>query len=81
MTRLFSLLFYFLPLLLGTALAQSGKDVKSVIGTMFAAVTFHELFKSAAVKAVKQLDKDQWSKLLSQMGDKDKELLDIETLK
>jgi len=31
----------------GTALAQSGKTVFEVLGTVFTAVTFHELFKNA----------------------------------
>jgi len=68
----------------GTALAQSGKTVSSVLGTMFAAVTFHELFKMAALKAVNQLSEDAWISLLNGLdcmdGDEDGMLM-VQNLK
>jgi len=52
----------------GTALAQSGKTVRQVLGTTFAAVTFHELFGQAASDACVQLDADMWYNILKGIG-------------
>jgi hypothetical protein len=52
----------------GTALAQSGKTVRQVLGTTFAAVTFHELFGQAASDACAQLDRDMWVRILEGVG-------------
>merc|ERR1719409_59106 len=52
----------------GTALAQSGKTVSQVLGTTFAAVTYHELFKLAAQECTAQLDADLWFGLLKNIG-------------
>lgn len=51
-----------------TALAQSGKTVRQVLGTTFAAVTYHELFGQAANAACTELDEDSWRKILIQFG-------------
>lgn len=52
----------------GTALAQSEKTVRDVLGVTFTAVTFHELFVQAAQDAIKQLDQDSWRRILRQIG-------------
>jgi len=52
----------------GTALAQSGKTVRQVLGTTFAAVTYHELFGQAAQDACAQLDEDIWFEILKKIG-------------
>jgi len=52
----------------GTALAQAGKTVWDVTGTVFTAVTFHELFATAALDAVAQLEKDAWATALDKLG-------------
>ena len=51
-----------------TALAQSGKTVRQVLGTTFAAVTYHELFQIAALQAVEILEGDAWSDILQQIA-------------
>ncbi|EKX52670.1 hypothetical protein GUITHDRAFT_101831 [Guillardia theta CCMP2712] len=52
----------------GTALAQSGKTVYEALGTVYTAVTFHELFRIAAMDAVRQLEVDAWSPFLTRLG-------------
>jgi len=52
----------------GTALAQSSKTVRQVLGTTFAAVTYHELYTQAATHACAQLDEDSWAEILEGMG-------------
>jgi NAD(P) transhydrogenase len=51
-----------------TALAQSGKTVRQVLGTTFAAVTFHQLFSIAAARGVEILESDAWADILGQIG-------------
>jgi len=51
-----------------TALAQSGKTVRQVLGTTFAAVTYHELFQIAATQGVEILEGDAWSDILQQIA-------------
>lgn len=65
----------------GTALAQSGKTVYSVLGTMFAAVTFHELFKVAALRAVHDLERDNWIGILQKIGVDSKKMMKINDIK
>lgn len=57
----------------GTALAQSGKTVWDVLGTVFTAVTFHELFRTAAQDAVNQLEEDGWRALVEGLADPNEE--------
>lgn len=65
----------------GTALAQSGKTVYAVLGTMFAAVTFHELFKIAALKAVMELDRDKWKSILHKIGVDSQGMMAVDSIK
>jgi NAD(P) transhydrogenase len=58
----------------GTTLVQGGKTLDDTLDLTYAAVTYHELFRNAALNALNTIEEDEWTRIYEIVRGSDREL-------